>query len=126
MEARPNRNLDPAFEVMPARDFGLAFERTLRRDAGIDLAYGRMNVSIDGFLTEALLITYKPAAAQSAIPAATGSGFVSRRSRDLFRQQVGSDRWKEAALADRDRRQPHRQRRDDHTQQPVERAGGHA
>ena len=94
MEARPNRNLDPAFEVMPARDFGPAFERKLRGDAAIDMAYGRMNVSIDGFFTEALLITYKPAADQSAIPPAASSGFVSRRSRDLFRQQLGSDRWK--------------------------------
>jgi FAD/FMN-containing dehydrogenase len=95
MEARPNRNLDPTFEVMPAKDFGLAFERTLRSDPAIDMAYGRMNVAIDGFFDEALLITYRAAADQSAIPPARGSGFVSRRSRDLFRQQVGSDRWKQ-------------------------------
>ena len=95
MEARPNRNLDPTFEVMPGRDFGVAFERALRDDSTIDMAYGRMNVAIDGFFDQALMITYRAAADQSATPPARGSGFVSRRSRDLFRQQVGSDRWKQ-------------------------------
>jgi FAD/FMN-containing dehydrogenase len=94
MEARPNRNLEPTFEAMRGKDFGLAFERALRGDPAIDMAYGRMNVAIDGFFDEALLITYRPTGDQSQIPPAAGSGFISRRSRDLFRQQVGSDRWK--------------------------------
>ncbi len=96
MEARPNRRLEPTFEAMPGKDFGLAFEKALRGDPAIDMAYGRMTIASPGILDEALLITYRPAADQSGIPAAAGSGFVSRRSRDLFRMQVGSDRWKKA------------------------------
>jgi hypothetical protein len=58
------------------------------------MAYGRMNISIAGFFEEALLITYRPAPNQDALPAAGTSGFISKMSRDIFRQQVGSDRWK--------------------------------
>ncbi len=94
MEAKPNLRLAPTFQTMPASELGLAFEKALRDDATIDMAYGRLNISINGFFDEALLITYRPAADQSNLPAASSSGFISKISRDIFRQQVGSDRWK--------------------------------
>lgn len=94
LEARPNRRLVPTFAPTPASGLGAAFETALRTDPSIDMAYGRMNVSREGFFTEALLITYRPAPDQRDLPPAAGSGFVSRRSRDLFRQQLGSDGWK--------------------------------
>jgi FAD/FMN-containing dehydrogenase len=94
MEAKPNLRLTPTFNRMPAKDFGIAFETALRNDQTIDMAYGRMNISIAGFFEEALLITYRPAPNQDALPAASTSGFIAKVSRDIFRQQVGSDRWK--------------------------------
>jgi FAD/FMN-containing dehydrogenase len=94
MEMVPNRRLVPKFTRMPAKEFGKAFENALRSDANINMAYGRMNVSINGFFDDALMITYTPTDDQQQIPAASGSGFVSNISRDIFRQQVGSDRWK--------------------------------
>jgi hypothetical protein len=63
-----------------------------------------MDVALDRFFERALLITYRPTADQSSLPAASGSGFVSRTSRYLFRAQVESDRakrfrwWNEAEL----------------------------
>lgn len=94
MEMVPNTSLKPTFTAMPAEDFGLAFEKTLRANKNIQMAYGRLNVDIAGFFEQGLMITYEPDGDQSALPAAAGSGFISKVSRDIFRQQVGSDRWK--------------------------------
>lgn len=90
----PNSRLDPTYQTMPGKDFGEAFLKAIRENPDIQMAYGRMDVTIDGFFDEALMITYKPNADQADIPAATGSGFISKVSRDIFRQQPGSDRWK--------------------------------
>jgi FAD/FMN-containing dehydrogenase len=71
------------------------------------MAYGRMDVSLDRFLEGGLLITYRPADDQQDLPAAAGSGFISRASRHIFRAQVESDRakhlrwWTESALGPR-------------------------
>ena len=94
MEMVPNAQLEPTFEVLPGRDLGMRFIEALKAEPGIQMAYGRMDVSLDRFLDEALLITYRPAPDQSALPRAAGSGFVSRRSRDIFRAQLESDQIK--------------------------------
>jgi FAD/FMN-containing dehydrogenase len=94
VEMVPNSRLVPRFETMPAVDFGKAFVEAIRNDTSIQMAYGRMTIAIDGFFSEALMITYRPTADQEALPAATGSGFISKISRDIFRQQLHSDRWK--------------------------------
>jgi FAD binding domain len=94
MDMVPNSRLDPTFETMTGTEFGEAFLKKIRENPDIQMAYGRMTIAIDGFFDEALMITYKPNADQSDIPAATGSGFISKISRDIFRQQPGSDRWK--------------------------------
>jgi hypothetical protein len=71
------------------------------------MAYGRMDVALNRFFERGLLITYRPTADQSHIPPASGSGFISRSSRYLFRSQVESDRakrfrwWVEAGLGRR-------------------------
>lgn len=94
VEMVPNSRLVPTFETMPAVDFGKDFVDAIRKDATIQMAYGRMSIAIDGFFSEALMITYRPTVDQAALPAATGSGFISKISRDIFRQQLHSDRWK--------------------------------
>lgn len=90
----PNVNLKPSFEVMPGELLGQAFAEKLQEDPKIQMAYGRMNIAIDKFFDEAMLITYVPSGDQSSIAPAAGSGLVSKISRDIFRQQMGSDRWK--------------------------------
>ncbi|HEV8393567.1 MAG TPA: FAD-binding protein [Vicinamibacterales bacterium] len=100
----PNAQLSPTFEAVTGRDAGARFAALLASDKTVQMAYGRMDVSLDRFFERALLISYRPASDQSQIPAASGSGFVSRASRYLFRAQVESDRakhfrwWNEASL----------------------------
>jgi FAD/FMN-containing dehydrogenase len=91
----PNANLEPTFETMPGEAFGEAFLKKIRENPETQMAYGRMSIAIDGFFDEALMITYKPSADQTRIAPAAGSGFISKISRDIFRQQVNSDRWKD-------------------------------
>ncbi|WP_244506459.1 FAD-binding oxidoreductase [Pararhizobium polonicum] len=87
----PNSRLNPTFERVSGTDLGETFARMLDADPSIQMAYGRLDVSLDRFFEDGLLISYRPAADQSDIPAATGSGFISRISREIFRRQVGSD-----------------------------------
>jgi FAD/FMN-containing dehydrogenase len=100
----PNALLAPSYEEVSGKEIGALFAQRLAGDRSIQMAYGRMDVAVDRFFERALLITYRPTADQSTLPAATGSGFVSRASRYLFRNQVGSDRakrfrwWTEAEM----------------------------
>ena len=74
----PNALLAPRFEEMSGLEIGARFAQQLASDPTIQMAYGRMDVALDRFFERALLITYRPTADQSDIPAASGSGFVSR------------------------------------------------
>jgi FAD/FMN-containing dehydrogenase len=107
LDMRPNALLAPHFEQMSGADLGARFAQQLASDATIQMAYGRMDVTLDRFFERALLITFRPTADQSAIPPASGSGFISRAARYMFRAQVESDRakrfrwWTEAGLGPR-------------------------
>ena len=71
---------------MSGREIGALFAQQLASDPTIQMAYGRMDVALDRFFERALLITYRPVArSEPAFRAASGSGFVSRASRYLFR-----------------------------------------
>jgi FAD/FMN-containing dehydrogenase len=100
----PNARLSPTFETVSGRDAGGRLAALLASDTTIQMAYGRLDVSLDRFFEEGLVITYRPVANQSNLPAASGSGVISRASRYLFRAQVESDRakhfrwWNEASL----------------------------
>ena len=94
VEMTENARLLPTFEVMPSSEFGPRFAEALRSDPDIRMAYGRLDVTIDGFFDQALMITYRPDADQADLPAASGSGFLSKASRGIFRSQLGSDRGK--------------------------------
>jgi FAD/FMN-containing dehydrogenase len=91
LEMVPNVLLDPSFREMPAGELGPAFADALSGDSTIQMAYGRLNVDRDSFFSDGLLITYRPADDQTDIPAAQGSGFVSRMSRHMFRAQLGNE-----------------------------------
>jgi FAD/FMN-containing dehydrogenase len=103
----PNALLTPTFETVDGRSIGTQFAEQLAADKAVQMAYGRMDVRLDRFLERALLITYRPSSDQSDIPKASGSGFVSRTSRYIFRAQVESDRakrlrwWSESVLGPR-------------------------
>ena len=103
----PNARLVPRYETMSGLEIGARFAQQLASDPTIQMAYGRMDVTLDRFFEEAVLITYRPTADQANLPAASGSGFVSRASRYLFRAQVESDRakrfrwWTETGLGPR-------------------------
>jgi FAD/FMN-containing dehydrogenase len=100
----PNALLAPTFEELGGEQIGESFARRLAGDPAIQMAYGRMDVALDRFFERALLVTYRPTSDQGRLPRASGSGFVSRASRYLFRSQVESDRskrfrwWTEAKL----------------------------
>ena len=94
LDMKPNALLSPTFEEMSGPELGARFAQQLASDPAIQMAYGRMDVALDRFFERALLITYRPTPDQSAIPTASGSGFISRASRYMFRAQVGSDRAK--------------------------------
>jgi len=107
LEMVPNVLLEPRFDTMAGSELGVRFAELLAGDPDVRMAYGRMDVSLDRFFDEGLLISYRPTADQSRLPAASGSGLLSRASRYLFRSQLGSDGakhvrwWVEAGIGPR-------------------------
>jgi FAD/FMN-containing dehydrogenase len=87
LDAADNMLLAPTFDHMPAADFATAFAGVM--DGTVPMAYGRMNVDRDRFFADAMLVTYRPI--DGDIPAATGSGFMSKVARPVFRAQVGNE-----------------------------------
>lgn len=86
VEHAPNQLLEPTFQTMPAADFATAFTPVV---AEVPMAYGRLNVDRDGFFQDAMMISYRPI--DGDVPAAAGSGFLSKISRPIFRAQLGND-----------------------------------
>ncbi len=95
VEMVPNSLLVPTFTALPGKGFGTAFTAELAKDPVIQMGYGRLNVDREGFFDHGLMITYRPSADQSDIPAVSGSGFVSKASKPLFRGQLGNEPVKE-------------------------------
>lgn len=91
----PNLRLEPRFEPVAGRRLGQRFAEALASDRSIAMAYGRLDVSIDNFFNDGLLITFRPTEDQSDLPAAEGSGIVSVISADIFRMQTESERSKQ-------------------------------
>lgn len=87
VEAVPNQLLEPTFQSLPAKDFAAAFVATASGD--IPMAYGRLNIDREGFFDDAMLVTYRPIPGD--IPPASGSGFLSKASRAIFRAQPGNE-----------------------------------
>lgn len=93
VEMSPNLRLTPTYEEMQGRDYATAMMAAMEDDQ-VNMAYGRLNVDRARFFEDALLITYRPDADQADLPAAAGSGFVSKVSRHIFRNQLGNERVK--------------------------------
>jgi FAD/FMN-containing dehydrogenase len=87
----PNSLLAPTFEHLRGEDIGRRFSEALAGDPTIQMAYGRIDISLDRFFEDALLITYGPVSDQSHVPLASGSGLISHVSREIFREQLASD-----------------------------------
>ena len=96
VEMLPNQRLTPSFTELPAADFAKAFMAAVK-DPAVSMAYGRLNVDRARFFQDALLVSYRAAPDQTDLPAASGSGFVSKVSRSIFRAQLGNEpvkRWR--------------------------------
>ena len=87
----PNTRLTPTYEPMPGRDIGPFFVKAMKSDPTIQMAYGRLDVSLDRFFEQGMLITYRPSADQQNLPPASGPGLVGQASRFIFRNQLESD-----------------------------------
>ncbi len=92
MELRmvPNRRLAPSFARMPGAALGTRLRDEVA-EPGVEMAYGRLDVSRDAFFEDGLLVTYRPTEEQADLPQANGSGFMSRLSRHAFRAQLGNE-----------------------------------
>jgi FAD/FMN-containing dehydrogenase len=88
-----NQRLEPSFVAMPAEQFGQRFMEALQ-DSRVTMAYGRLSVDRADFLSEALLITYRPTADQDDLPAAQGSGAAAKLASRIYRSQLGNERMK--------------------------------
>lgn len=98
VEMTPNALLTPTFEECPAADFATRFAALIGQP-GVGMAYGRLNVDRARFFEDALLVGYTPTDSGEPPPPASGSGFVSKASRSIFRGQVGNEtikrlRWR--------------------------------
>ena len=93
VEMEKNTRLVPQFTELPAEDFGPAFTEALA-DPAVAMAYGRLNVDRADFFRHALLITYRPTENQDDLPAAAGSGVMSKLARHVYRAQLGNERLK--------------------------------
>lgn len=104
VEAERNMRLVPTYQILPAAEFAPAF-RAAVDDPSVPMAYGRLSVERASFLAEALLITYRQTEDQSDLPAAVGSGFMSKAGSRLYRAQLGNEVmkgvrwWTESRLA---------------------------
>jgi FAD/FMN-containing dehydrogenase len=90
VETAPNQLMEPTFTEMLAEDFAAAFAGAV---SGVPMAYGRLNVDRASFFAEAMMVTYAPVAGE--VPAASGSGALSKASREIFRAQLGNE-WVKA------------------------------
>ena len=96
VEMLPNQRLTPTFSELPAADFARAFMAAVT-DPSVSMAYGRLNVDRERFFQDGLLVASRASADQTDLPAASGSGFVSKVSRQIFRAQLGNEpvkRWR--------------------------------
>lgn len=91
MQMVPNTRLQPTFTQVNPRAFGMQFVQAINDNSGVQMAYGRMDISRDRFLERAMMVTYRPTVDQTNLPQAAGSGMMSKAARHIFRAQLGSD-----------------------------------
>jgi FAD/FMN-containing dehydrogenase len=86
----PNVLLEPRFERMGPERFAAEFIRAIDSDRALAMAYGRMSVSRKNFFDDALMVSYRPVAAQPAsLEPATSSGKLTGFENAIYRAQTG-------------------------------------
>src|SRR3569623_371912 len=81
----PNVSLRPTYDRMTPTRFADAFIKAVETDPAVRMAYGRLSVARESLFDEALLITYRPAAAQpSPLPAVVDHSALSGFSRNVY------------------------------------------
>ena len=89
-----NRLLRPRTELMTADAFALRFIARAT-DPSVSMSYGRLSMAREGFLREALQVSFAPLQPQpDRLPPSANSSTFSFVSRSIFRAQIGSDRGK--------------------------------
>lgn len=89
----PNSLLVATFAHLPAEQFSDAFKSAIE-DPEVKMAYGRLHVGREYFLNQALLRTYRKSDDQGNLPTSSGSGVISRASRNIYRAQTGNETMK--------------------------------
>jgi len=89
-----NTRLSPRFRRLPAQGFGPAFAAALHRP-GVRMGYGRLSVSRDRFLEEAIMVTYQEIPGDPLPLAKHDAGPMDELTRRIYRAQTGSEAWKE-------------------------------
>jgi FAD/FMN-containing dehydrogenase len=93
-------------ELMKADAFAPRFVARAN-DASTRMMYGRLSMAREGFLREALLVTYAQAPHQpDRLPPPKNSSAFAMLSRGIFRAQIGSERGKRARWAAETRLMP--------------------
>jgi FAD/FMN-containing dehydrogenase len=87
----PNAMLAPTYIRVRGNNLGKALADVLASDPAIQMAYGQMGVSLDRFLDDGMLVTYRPTEEQADLPPASGRGLAGYLSGSMFRAQLGSD-----------------------------------
>jgi FAD/FMN-containing dehydrogenase len=91
-----NSLLSPGSEVIKAEAFAPRFIARAH-DPSVRMLYGRLSMAREGFLQEALLVSYTQARQQpDHLPPPKNSSAFSALSRGIFRAQIGSERGKKA------------------------------
>lgn len=90
LEAVPNQRLRPSFRHVAGTDLGAALAEAATDD-GTRMAYGRLDVARETFLSDALLVSYAADPDQDAVPLIGGGGSRVRAPDALFDAQLGSD-----------------------------------
>jgi FAD/FMN-containing dehydrogenase len=94
LDVADNVLLAARHEVMPAAQFAARFT-AVARETDVRMAYGRLSVARENFLTESLLVSYRPTASQPApLPPPNTLDAFRVFSRKVFRAQLGSERAK--------------------------------
>jgi FAD/FMN-containing dehydrogenase len=101
-----NRMLRPSSALMAADAFAPRFIARAS-DPSVSMAYGRLSMARDGFLREALLVSFAPVQPQpDRLPPAKNSSAFSFVSRRIFRGQIGSETGKRLRWAAETRLMP--------------------
>jgi FAD/FMN-containing dehydrogenase len=91
----PNVMLEPAFAVVPTKDYAAAFaERVYAAGSRVEMAYGRLSVDPHSFLDEAIIGTYTPIEATRGRVLPVKPEAHNNLRRAIFGNSVNSDTGK--------------------------------